>query len=342
MKNVHFENADEAIATLRMATDAACVGIWDRNLQTGLISGSEQYWKILDLPPGSRLDFEGLVQLIHPEDRDRVTSAIKRACDPHERSEYQVDYRIVRRNGEVRWVSVRGKCFFEEQIDGSQKPVRFLGTFLDSTEHKLAQQALLQAEQLAATGRLAASIAHEINNPLESITNLLYLLRSEEDREQRTTYLSLAETELARVAEISTNTLRFYRDPVGVTDVHLPGLVRSVVSLFHGRIALKRIDVAFDLEAQATVKTVQGELRQVLVNLVGNALDAMPTGGRLRVRCRRFTKRIGMRPSGIGICVADTGAGMSPEVLKRICEPFYTTRGSSGTGLGLWLSSEIL
>ncbi|MGI4831125.1 MAG: sensor histidine kinase [Janthinobacterium lividum] len=205
----------------------------------------------------------------------------------------------------------------------------------------MTQQALLQAEQLAATGRLAASIAHEINNPLESITNLLYLLRREDERKQRESYLDLAESELGRVSEIATNTLRFYRDPVEITEVHLPGLFHSVLSLFNGHISTKKIDVRLKLD-DVSVTASQGELRQVLLNLVGNALDAMPKGGRLHIRCRRFERSVGSRPPGVGICVADTGSGMAPEVLRRIFEPFYTTKGNSGTGLGLWLSMEIL
>jgi signal transduction histidine kinase len=200
----------------------------------------------------------------------------------------------------------------------------------------------MQAEQLATTGRLAASIAHEINNPLEAVTNLLYLLRDETDETARKEYLRTAESELARASEIAANTLRFYRDPKGLSRVGLGPLLQSVVGLFQGRLAIRGIELNLTCEEGVEVTASQGELRQVLVHLIGNALDAMPNGGRLLVRCRAFPRAIGNMEPGAGICIADTGTGMSQELLGRVFEPFYTTKGSSGTGVGLWLSREIV
>lgn len=121
----------------------------------------------------------------------------------------------------------------------------------------------------------------------------------------------------------------------------LKALIESVLGLFQGRIAVRSVKLDLVCTEGAEVTALQGELRQVLVNLIGNAIDAMPKGGRLRVHCRTFPQAAGAMRPGVGLWIADTGFGMSPEVLKRAFEPFYTTKGSAGTGLGLWLSREI-
>lgn len=193
-------------------------------------------------------------------------------------------------------------------------------------------------EKLAATGRLAASIAHEINNPLEAVTNLIYLLRHASDATERESYLELAEEEIKRVSEIATQTLRFYRDPAGPTMCDVNALLSSVLTLFHGRTHLLRIEPEVRMGEGAVVYGSVGELRQVFVNLVSNALDAMPESGRLYVRtCRHGGERAGLR-----VTVGDTGLGMDAATRERLFRPFFTTKSSTGTGLGLWLSLEIL
>ena len=237
-------------------------------------------------------------------------------------------------------VSAKGKAFFEER-SGRQIATHLIGTILDRTERKKAQEALVEAERLAIVGRLAASIAHEIRNPLATVSDLIYLLRGEQSDEKRSAYLEQAENELARVSEIATSTLRFYRDPIGVTSFDIADLAQSVLVLFQGRIALGGVRVEKDFPKGILVSAPQGELRQVIVNLIGNALDAMPHGGRLILRVREFVDHHANRFC-VRLTVADTGSGMTPEVLKRIFEAFYTTKGESGTGLGLWLSLEIV
>lgn len=341
MQNVRFENTAEALETLRLATDATGLGIWERNLRTGELRWSERCRRICGLDPGESLSFERFLGLIHPDDRDRVQRTVQAALDPGGTGEYEVECRVCRPTCEVRWVAIRGRCLFEE-VESRRIGTRFLGTMMDRTEQKASQHALLQAEQLAATGRLAASIAHEINNPLEAVTNLLYLGRREKDEEQREEFLATAEAELARVSEITANTLRFYRDPVGITQVHVPSLIRSVLSLFHGRMAIKKIVLSQKLEDDVWLATAQGELRQVLVNLISNAVDAMPEGGRLEIQCKRLSRALDQGRAGALLLVADTGTGMTKEIQQRIFEPFYTTKGSAGTGLGLWLSLDLL
>jgi signal transduction histidine kinase len=209
-------------------------------------------------------------------------------------------------------------------------------------ERHRAEAALIQSEKLAAVGRLAASISHEINNPLESVTNLLYLIRQEDHLPERAmTYLGLAERELARVSQIAGQTLRFQRQSTEPTRVTPVDLLESVVALYQGRLINARIKLDFDHHAASPITCYEGDIRQVLNNLVGNAIDAMRSGGRLIIRTLdTHCWRTG-RP-GIRITIADTGGGMPPDVLAHIFEAFYTTKGLSGTGLGLWISHGIV
>jgi signal transduction histidine kinase len=209
-------------------------------------------------------------------------------------------------------------------------------------QYALAQAAMVRAEKLAVTGRLAASIAHEINNPLEAITNLLYLMRDDPPPEERRILLAEAEHELARATEITKQTLRFYREPSQPTATDVAAVLDSVLTLFRSRILSAGVTVEPEICARpALVLSTPGELRQVLANLVGNAIDAMRGGGRLRIRISGCRKTVEDHPV-VRLTVGDTGTGIPPHVLPTIFEPFVTTKGDTGTGLGLWVTSEIL
>ncbi|HLJ79370.1 MAG TPA: ATP-binding protein [Acidobacteriaceae bacterium] len=208
-------------------------------------------------------------------------------------------------------------------------------------QYAQAQEALRRSEKLAVTGRLAASIAHEINNPLEAVTNLLYLIRLSPDSEKARKYLSEAEQELARVAEITKQTLRFYREPNHPVDTDVDGVVRSVLVLYNSRLADANIAVQLESEPDsAMVLASPGELRQVVANIVGNAIDAMRRGGRLRIRLSSRTSPAGEQQ--VRLTIADTGSGIPTSLLPAIFEPFVTTKGETGTGLGLWVTGEIV
>ena len=336
-----FSTAEEALETLRLATEAAQVGVWDFNVGTGELHWSSLAKSMFGITKPGALALGDFLERLHPEELERVQGAMQRALAPGGQGDYDIDYRVCRPSGEQRFVHAKGKAFFEGDEE-NRRATRFVGTLLDRTDQRLSYSALIQAEQMAATGRLAASIAHEINNPLEAVTNLLYLLRDEMVDGPGKEYLRQAEFELARVSEIAAHTLRFYRDPVGVTSVEIGGLTQSVLNLFKGRTAERGIGVEFRCGREVSVEAAQGEVRQVLVNLIGNALDAMPHGGRLAIRCRVLSNYLGRAESGVAITIADTGTGITPEVLKRVFEPFFTTKGSSGTGLGLWLTLGIV
>ena len=214
--------------------------------------------------------------------------------------------------------------------------------FRDITEHRRAAAALLQSEKLAVVGRLAASIAHEINNPLESVTNLLYLARSSSELSKVQKYLDTAERELRRVSVISSQTLRFHKQSTSPTSVTCETLMEGILPIYQGRIINARVQVEERKRTSKAVLCFEGEIRQVLSNLIGNAIDAMrPEGGRLLLRSREATNwKTGNK--GLMLTIADTGIGMSPHTLHKMFDAFFTTKGAAGTGLGLWVSQEIV
>ncbi len=222
--------------------------------------------------------------------------------------------------------------------------VRWVGVIaLDASDRKRSEEALRRSEKLAVTGRLAASIAHEINNPLEAITNLLFLLRNfTELPEAAQQYVSMTEYEVRRIAEITQQTLRFYRQPTHPAHATLSELLDSVLSLYQGRINALDLRVERDYEPDLTLFCFAGEIRQVFANLVGNAIDASSANGRLLLRARRSRDWKNPAQTGIRFAIADTGVGMEPEVREHIFEAFFTTKEVTGTGLGLWVSLELI
>ncbi len=217
--------------------------------------------------------------------------------------------------------------------------------FRDVTERRQRDAALHKAEKLAAVGRLAASISHEINNPLESVVNLLYLIEhTKSSPEETRTYAALASAELARVSHIVTQTLKFHRQATDATECRISEIVDSVVSLFQGRMTTRQIEVTRHYAADDSIVCFAGDLRQVFANLVANALDAMtaiPGPGRLTLRTRR-SRDWKTGHAGVRILIADNGSGMSPETQRNLFEAFFTTKPATGTGLGLWVSEEIV
>ena len=214
---------------------------------------------------------------------------------------------------------------------------RWVGAILvDTTEQRRAEEALRRTEKLAAAGRLAASIAHEINNPLEAVTNLLYLIRQENLTPSASQFADMAAQEVARVSAITQQTLRFYRQSTLPARANVAELLDSVLTLHAGRVQTLQVEVTRDFRGDLELFCFAGELRQLFANLIGNALDAMmPGGGRLAVRARQVR-------DGIRVSVGDTGTGITPEARRHIFEPFFTTKEATGTGLGLWVSEQII
>jgi PAS domain S-box-containing protein len=209
---------------------------------------------------------------------------------------------------------------------------------LDLTHLKRAESALIQSEKLAAVGRLAASISHEINNPLEAITNLIYIAKGHEDLPPEVAEnLAIAEAEVLRCSQITTQTLRFHRQSAGPTATTAAQLFDSVTTLYQGRLTNRNITLHHGSITPIQFHCLEGEIRQVISNIIANAIDAMRHGGRIFLRAHSATGTPGVR-----ITIADNGHGMSPEVQARIFQPFFTTREMAGTGLGLWISKDII
>ncbi len=213
---------------------------------------------------------------------------------------------------------------------------------VDVTEARRTEQTLLRSEKLAAVGRLASSIAHEINNPLEAVTNLVYLAQKSTNDERTTGYLDAIEIELRRASAIANQTLRFHKQSTAATRITSAALISDTLSLYQGKLNNSSIVVETRNLAQEPVECFEGEIRQALANLVGNAIDAMhPRGGRLLLRSRKATDWATGR-QGLLITVADTGSGIPKEAFKRLFEAFFTTKGHGGNGLGLWITKGIV
>ena len=211
----------------------------------------------------------------------------------------------------------------------------------DITESRKTEEARRKSEQLGTAGRLAASIAHEINNPLEAVTNLLYLANLDSSIAGNTKgLLEAADKELRRLSHIAARGLKFYRQHTAPTMSSLEDLIESVLFFYETEIGMREIDLDRRYRQAPLVLCHPGEFRQVFTNLIGNALDAVSRKGRLIAAVRPGTDRAGRR--GVTVTVADNGYGMKREMLDRLFLPFATTKGDAGTGLGLWVSKGIL
>jgi two-component system, NtrC family, sensor kinase len=210
------------------------------------------------------------------------------------------------------------------------------------TARKRAEEALISSEKLASVGRMAAVLAHEINNPLEAVTNVLFLAQTTEGLpDGARQYLQIADAELKRIAHITRQTLGFYRESSAPITFHLATLLDSVVDLLQAKQIVKRAIIDKQCEKELQMTAFQGELRQVVSNLLMNSLDAIDEAGRVTLRA---TISRGLRDARrcIRITIADNGQGMSGTVLGQIFQPFFTTKGSVGNGLGLWVSKQIV
>lgn len=212
----------------------------------------------------------------------------------------------------------------------------------DITAQLKAEDALRKTERLAAMGRVAGIIAHEINNPLEAITNTFYLLRDHPSLDEEARYYAkLGEEELIRVAHITRQTLGFYRESRHPVQVSIPGLLDEILELQTRRMEFNSIKLQKHYRGSGTIQGFPVELKQVFLNLIGNAVQAMPEGGTLRLHVFESRVRRDRRPV-VCISICDTGTGIDPENARHLFEPFFTTKSTKGTGLGLWISKGII
>ena len=275
--------------------------------------------------------------LVHPDDRARVMAIFQEHL-PLRGSIAPIELRFRHKDGSWRTLEATGNNLLHEPgVAGVVVNSR------DITERKRTEDVLHATEKLATTGRLAAAIAHEINNPLEGVTNLLYLLENHPSLDASARrYARMAQEEVARVARIARQTLAFYREPTVPVAVDVSELLSGLLELYAHKLQTLKVKMEKRLETTAPITASPGEIRQVLSNLVGNALDAVPEGGTIKVHV--FPSRDWRHPwqEGVRISIADSGHGIRREHLASIFDPFFTTKGEKGTGLGLWVSYGIV
>jgi PAS domain S-box-containing protein len=240
----------------------------------------------------------------------------------------------MKKNGDLFDVSLTISPVKDEQgnIIGASKILR------DVSDRKRMERSLMQAEKIAATGRMAATIAHEINNPLEAVMNLLYLLRSKITDEDGLNYLSTAEGELGRVSHIAKQTLGYYREHAAATSASLSQIAQHAVSIYEPRCAAAGINITTSLRSSRRAVLRRGEMMQVISNLITNSIYAMPTGGQLSVVVNDTDEPV----DGIELIISDDGMGIAPQDLPRVFEAFFTTRATVGTGIGLFVAKQFI
>jgi signal transduction histidine kinase len=239
-----------------------------------------------------------------------------------------------------------GSRFFRMTLDPvmqQEKITNYIFIITETTMQKLAEEALLVTERLAATGRMAHTIAHEINNPLESITNLLYLLQSSLDKpEVASQFLDTASSELARVSRITRQILSFNRESSSPTRIRVSELLQDVLALNNRAVVDKQLTIERDFESPCFVQGFPAQLRQVFSNLVRNAIEASFTGGSLRIKISPGMLGRNLEQRAVRVTIADHGMGIPVENRKRIFDAFFTTKDLRGSGIGLWLSASIV
>lgn len=315
---------------LRLVTDSTEIGLWYCDLPFDKLDWSDKTKEHFWLTPDAEVTIDVFFDRLHPDDRERTRNAIQRSID--HRAGYDIDYRTMSVDGRIKWIRAIGRAFY----DANNNPIRFDGITVDTTERKVAEDALRRSEKLAAAGRLSATIAHEINNPLAAVTNLLFLSRNSEDIAEVRSFLKVADQELQRVAHIAKQTLGFYKDSAAPSELNLAEVVEQVLSIYTRRLDTRNIHIRTDFRTpNARMIGNSGELRQVISNLIANAIDATPDGGRIVLRVSAKGERI-------RVSVSDNGSGIPTHARKRIFEPFHTTKTDVGTGLGLWVSRQLI
>lgn len=323
----------ESEERVRIAAEAADLGVWYWDPNTNEHVWSERCRSLFGVPPATKTTHELFLARLHPEDRERTEQRLAQALE--NRGDYEVEYRVVWPDGSVHWIVARGRALY----DDAGKPIRMTGVIMDVTDRKRTEAALVRSEKLASVGRMAATMAHEINNPLEAVTNALFLISCDDALSSETrANVDLAERELNRVAHMTRQTLGFYREGSLAGIVRLSELVDELVGLYSRKLNNKHVTLERTYRGSCDVSGIAGELRQVASNLIANSIDAVTPHGVIHVRISDFH----VNHYGLRLTVADTGCGIKPEHLQFIFDPFFTTKKNLGTGLGLWVSRQIV
>jgi PAS domain S-box-containing protein len=329
-----LRDRDEA---LQLALRANGMGLWAWDLEHDTTRWSEEVYRIIGRDPkDTPACAESWFQNIHPDEAPGVREAV--AQTQNSGKDYHRQYRVLRPDGSVRWVESQGKCL----CNAEGKVIRVVGVLSDVTHRKQTEEAMLRAEKLAVAGRLAASVAHEINNPLEAVVNMLYLITKVESAEAAQKQASDALDELMRVSLVTQSTLKFHRQTGMPKLTVLSEVLEAVLALFRGKLQAMDIDVGLQAGKEVPIACMPSETQQIFANLVANAIEAMQRHGRLIIRLRTSHDWRDRTISGMRLTVCDSGAGMDRSTRRRIFEPFFTTKTETGTGLGLWVVAQLV
>jgi PAS domain S-box-containing protein len=317
----------------QLAHSAAKAWWWQFDLKTRKLSRSRDVSEIYGLAPGTMQpdDFTEAREAVHPDDRHKLDEMLAAAAAGE--TEREAEFRIVMPDGDVRWMLSRGRIVNQH----GQKIV--VGIAVDITDRKQTEELRQRTERLATLGRLAATVAHEINNPLEALNSILYLLRRQEQDPKALDLVTAGQQEIRRIIDITAATLRFARETPKPAEVELPEILDGVFAIFAGKLRQHGIKVSTRFTTPGRITAVPGELRQVFANLIGNSIDAMDRGGNLAVHVHDCVSE---NQPALRITIADDGPGIPAALRKRIYEPFFTTKGESGTGLGLLVVKEVV
>ncbi|GGA53030.1 hypothetical protein GCM10011507_00110 [Edaphobacter acidisoli] len=325
--------ADESRLRLAALVDSADDAIISKNLDGIVTSWNKGAQRIFGYEAEEMIG-RSILRLI-PENLYCEEDEILRKLRAGEKIEHYETIRIDK-SGEVCEVSVTISPIRNSkgEVIGASKIAR------DISDRKKMERLVIQAEKLATTGRMAAAIAHEINNPLSSVLNLIFLARQDGvSKHEIENYLAMAEGELERVSHIARRALGYYRDTASPSEVHLSELMENVLAVYRGRILDHGIAVDAKYVDLKKVNVRAGEIVQIFSNVISNAIDAMPRGGTLSISITRTMKSEG---DGLQVIVNDTGQGIRREHLSKIFEPFFTTKGNLGTGIGLWVVKQLV
>jgi PAS domain S-box-containing protein len=284
------------------------------------------------------LGYNGWKLALHPDDREAVLQRWTQSLQSGQI--YEVDCRLRGADGNYRWILARGVPL----RDGNGAITKWIGTCTDVHDRKLSEERLRTAEKLAATGRLVSTMAHEINNPLEALTNLVYLLANDPvfANSSAAKYLETAGQELARVNHVVNQTMGLFQGSTVPSRVSLPQAADDVLELYSTKIQAKDIRVLREYAAVEDLYALEGEVRQVLASLVANAIDASEREGMIRVRIHHGRDWGAGGRRGARIIVSDRGCGIEPENRARVFTPFFSTKSGMGTGLALWAIRELV
>ncbi len=324
-----------ALASLQVRTNALVeaqqasrFAAWTHIVEENRIEWAEGGSEIFGRPYSESTDSSAWTNFILEEDRGRVLQAVTAATSAGQ--SFRVEFRIHWPNGELHWLESRG-------TPSAANPGIWHGVTIDITDRKNAEASLVRSEKLAAIGRLSATIAHEVNNPLEAVTNLIYLARTSSQLSAETRdYLERADQELSRLGAIARRTLTFVRPRSSPGPVSVVEIISSVIDMFQPRCTARGAEITLVTPADFSLTIPADDLRQVLTNLVSNACDALPeSGGRIEIETSRFN-------TWASISIRDNGAGIPAENVARIFDPFFTTKPDVGTGIGLWVSKDLV